>query len=179
MQLNQWPLICLSLVTLLQWVSTAHSQSPASALPDDSMDLYLLIGQSNMAGRGAVSDNSASSPHIMALDAEDQWVVAKDPLHFDKPAIVGVGPGLSFALEAQRLKPNGKIGLIPCAVGGSPLSTWKPGGYHESTDTHPYDDAIRRARIAMKSGQLKGVLWHQGESDSKAGLAKRENCESQ
>ena len=33
------------------------------------------------------------------------------------------------------------------------------------------DESIKRARIALKSGTLKGILWHQGESDSKDGPA--------
>jgi hypothetical protein len=35
-----------------------------------------------------------------------------------------------------------------------------------ATKTTPYDTAIRRAKIAMQDGTLKGILWHQGESDS-------------
>src|SRR4028119_1665926 len=35
-----------------------------------------------------------------------------------------------------------------------------------STKTHPYDDAISRLSVAMKDGVVKGVIWHQGESDS-------------
>ena len=58
---------------------------------------------------------------------------------------------------------NIKIGLIPCAVGGSPISAWEPGA--ELIGFHPYDDAVARAKIAMKTGVLKGILWHQGEGD--------------
>ena len=59
-----------------------------------------------------------------------------------------------------------RIGLIPCAVGGSPISTWQPDGYWQQTDSHPYDDAIARTQLAQQSGVLEGILWHQGESDS-------------
>jgi hypothetical protein len=58
------------------------------------------------------------------------------------------------------------VGLIPCAAGGSPISMWKPGTYFAHTDSYPYDDAVARTEIAMKYGLLKGILWHQGESDS-------------
>ena len=77
------------------------------------------------------------------------------------------------ALEGKSPKANPEIvvGLIPCAVGGSPISTWEPGQYYPVTKSHPYDDALRRARAALKSGTLKGILWHQGESDSKPELA--------
>jgi hypothetical protein len=51
------------------------------------------------------------------------------------------------------------IGLIPCAVGGTPLERWMKGG-------DLYEQALKRARLAMKNGVLKGILWHQGEADS-------------
>ena len=51
------------------------------------------------------------------------------------------------------------IGLIPCAVGGTPLSRWQKGG-------DLYADAVGRAKLAMEVGTLKGVIWHQGENDA-------------
>src|SRR5690606_37078402 len=39
--------------------------------------------------------------------------------------------------------------------------------------TRPYDDAVERARAAMRDGTLKAVLWHQGESDSNEAAAPR------
>ncbi|MCA9191589.1 MAG: exo-alpha-sialidase, partial [Planctomycetales bacterium] len=58
------------------------------------------------------------------------------------------------------------VGLVPCAVGGSPISSWQPGGFHEQTHSHPYDDMLARMSVALQAGELKGILWHQGESDS-------------
>jgi len=133
--------------------------------------LFLLIGQSNMAGRGVVAEADQSvHPNIMTLNREDQWVSAVDPIHFDKP-IAGVGPGRSFALAVSANNPSITIGLIPGAVGGSPISSWEPGALDEATHTHPYDDALRRAKKAMEAGTLKAILWHQGESDSNEALA--------
>lgn len=136
---------------------------------DKAMDLYLLIGQSNMAGRGAIDEQSKSvSETIFMLDKNNNWVVAKDPLHFDKP-YAGVGPGLSFAHAMLEGKKNTQIGLIPCAWGGSPIKVWSPGAKY--FENFPYDEAIARAKIAMQKGQLKGILWHQGESDNDASKA--------
>ncbi len=59
-----------------------------------------------------------------------------------------------------------KIGLIPCAVGGTSINVWKPSGYDEATKTHPYDDMMKRLEYALKYGSLKGVIWLQGEADS-------------
>lgn len=56
--------------------------------------------------------------------------------------------------------------MIPCAVGGTSIDVWEPGGYDKATKTHPYDDMLLRLKEALKSGKLKGILWLQGESDS-------------
>jgi hypothetical protein len=138
----------------------------AEMVQDKDFHLYLLIGQSNMAGRGEVgSQDKEVHPRVFTLDREREWVPAADPVHFDKP-IAGVGPGLTFGKTMADRDPSVRIGLIPCAAGGSPITVWKHGGYWEQTKSKPYDDAIERAKIAMKHGVLKGILWHQGESDS-------------
>ena len=130
--------------------------------------LYILAGQSNMAGRGKVEEQDTQPhPRVFALNKEGQWQPAAEPLHFDKPNIVGVGPGFAFGKAMAEYKKDVRIGLIPCAAGGSPISSWTEGGYHSQTKSHPYDDALRRARIAVQSGVIKGIIWHQGESDSK------------
>lgn len=135
------------------------------------MHLFLLAGQSNMAGRGVVDEKSNSAhPGIFSLTKEGKWLPARDPLHFDKPS-AGVGPGKAFAEALMGKNASIQIGLVPSAVGGSPISSWAPGAYYEVTASYPYDDAIRRARVAMQNGELKAILWHQGEADSKAALA--------
>jgi hypothetical protein len=105
-------------------------------------------------------------PRVFALNHSNKWVPAAEPLHFDKPQYVGVGPGLAFGKALAKADPNVTIGLIPCAVGGSPISVWKQQVYYQQTGVYPYNDAIKRCRIAMQRGALKGILWHQGESDS-------------
>lgn len=159
------------LILAVLFPSLAISQEATPPAKED-FHLFLLVGQSNMAGRGVVTPGDRKpNPRILMLDKDGRWLPAVDPMHFDKPAMVGVGPGRSFGLEIATARPGVTIGLIPCAVGGSPIDTWKPGAYDEPTKTHPWDDAMKRARAALKSGTLKGILWHQGESDSKPELA--------
>lgn len=145
----------------------------AAALPDkESFHLFLLVGQSNMAGRGVLDEAAKTAhPRVLMFDKKGEWQPAVDPLHFDKPSIVGVGPGRAFANAVAEANPEITVGLIPCAVGGSPISAWQTGAYYKPTKSHPWDDALIRARGALKDGQLKGILWHQGESDSKPELA--------
>ena len=134
--------------------------------PQEQFHLFLLAGQSNMAGRGEVeAQDRVVHPRVLTFTREGTWVPAVDPIHFDKPS-AGVGLGRSFGLALAARDSSITIGLIPAAVGGSPIGAWEPGGRHEQTGNYPYDEAIRRARRAMQDGSLKGILWHQGESDS-------------
>jgi hypothetical protein len=134
--------------------------------------LFLLAGQSNMAGRGTVEEQDlVVHPRVFALDKEGNWKPAVAPMHFDK-SVAGVGLGKSFAVALAERDDSVFIGLIPVAHGGSPIESWEVGGYHEQTNGHPYDDAVKRARKAKKDGVLKGILWHQGESDSRPERAK-------
>lgn len=120
-----------------------------------------------MVGRDT-RDMDTNTPHILALNADGKWVVAKDPLHFQDGRIPpGVGPGMSFAHEMLNANPNVTIGLVPCAVGGTPLRRWVKGG-------DLYERAVSRAKLAAPSGVIKGVLWHQGESDT----AKEQNADT-
>lgn len=123
------------------------------------MDLFLLIGQSNMAGRGVIEEqDKVPHPRVFTLTKEETWAPAVEPIHFDRPDRLGTGLGRSFAKTLADLAPGKKIGLIPAAMGGSALDEWKPGG-------KLYTDAVRRAKVAMKNGRLRGILWHQGEAD--------------
>lgn len=152
----------------LAWSQTTNQvELPVKA----NFHLFLLAGQSNMAGRGDV-DAEDKQPHarVLMLAQDGTWKPAVDPIHYDKPS-AGVGPGRTFGIALAEADTNITIGLIPTACGGSPISTWGPGAYFNDTKSHPYDDSISRAKLAMKDGTLCGILWHQGESDWTEALA--------
>jgi hypothetical protein len=104
--------------------------------------VFILAGQSNMAGRGAVPDTAdASAADASAADAQircfaqrgDVWQTAVDPLHADKPSKAGVGPGLPFARELRRRLlaaglADASVLLVPCAWGGTAIRHWLLGG---------------------------------------------------
>jgi len=122
--------------------------------------LFLLIGQSNMAGRGKLTPEDVQPlPGVRSLNATGEWTAAVDPLHADKPELVGVGPGRSFARTLRQETPHREIGLIPCAVGATSLAQWQPGG-------ELFENAVTRTHRAMADGLLEGMLWHQGEGDA-------------
>jgi hypothetical protein len=147
----------------------AEAETARVRLPERArVHLFLLVGQSNMAGRGDIEPADREPiANVVALDATGEWVPAIEPLHWDKPS-AGVGLGRAFAAEYANAHPGITVGLIPAACGGSPIASWAPGKYFEETKSHPYDDALARARHAMASGSLQGILWHQGESDRSA-----------
>ena len=175
-------LLTLFLFTLAGFGFAAEPRTPVDIgkLPDgiERIDLFLLMGQSNMKGRGEVPPDQKENPRIvMMLMKGDQWVVARDPLHtaiqkdsIDGSGNAGVGPGLPFAQAVAAHESNVMVGLIPCAAGGSKVSQWQKG-----VPRSLYDEAIERAKTALKQGaagkiRICGVLWLQGESDTKEEL---------
>ena len=126
------------------------------------------MGQSNMAGRGYLTaeNKTIGDPRVQVFTELLTWKEAHNPLHFDKPTAVGVGPGLSFGIAMADANSWAQIGLVPTAVGGTSINSWTPGGNDKSTGKFPYDDAVKRIKEAMKYGVVKGIIWHQGESDS-------------
>lgn len=150
----------LTLVLSLFAVSRVTADEPVKLPEPSKVHLYLLIGQSNMAGRGKVEpSDKVPHPRVFMFTKEQTWAPAVDPLHFDKPNIAGVGLGSSFGRAMADAHPDVVIGLIPCAVGGTPLQRWQKGG-------DLYAQALVRLKAALPSGTLKGILWHQGEGDS-------------
>ena len=63
---------------------------------DNQLSIFLLIGQSNMAGRGRLEEVSALQDPQIFMFRDGRWIVAEEPLHTDKPDIAGVGLGMSF-----------------------------------------------------------------------------------
>ncbi len=88
--------------------------------------LFLLLGQSNMSGRGKFGEvEPIENPNVFMFRG-GKWMTAEEPLHTDGNG--GVGLAMSFADELLKQNPSMKIGFVPCAVGGSLLSRWVKGG---------------------------------------------------
>ena len=122
------------------------------------MKSILLIGQSNMAGRGFIDDVSPIYNEHIKMLRNGRWQMMAEPLNFDRH-ISGIGPAASFAQAWTEDYPGESIGLIACAEGGSSIDEWTIDGL---LTRH----AISEAKFAMESSEIIGVLWHQGESDS-------------
>jgi len=130
------------------------------------LHIYLLIGQSNMAGRAPFTDPEAAViPRCSLLNKEGKWEPAKNPLNRYSTIRKGLGmqkmnPGYGFAKTMLEKDKTVSIGLVVNAKGGTSIRLWAKGSKF-------YKDALKRTKLAMETGVLKGVLWHQGESDAK------------
>ena len=127
--------------------------------------VYLLIGQSNMAGRAPIpEDQSGIINRCYLLNNKDEWEPATNPLNRYSTIrkdinMQKLNPGYGFSLGMLEHYKDITLGLVVNARGGTKIEQWEKG-------TEYYDEAIRRVKTAQKSGTLKGILWHQGEGNS-------------
>ncbi len=134
-------------------------------------DVYILAGQSNMSGRGALADLAAAERGadraILLYGNDGRWRPAQEPVDgaegqrdaVSADARAGVGPGLFFA-RALPQRRGRRIALVPCAKGGSAMAQWTPGGGRDTL----YGSCLARVREA--GGRVAGMLWYQGETDA-------------
>ena len=133
----------------------------------DSLWVFVLAGQSNMSGRGALEAvDTLTDQRILMLDSQMHWVSAREPLHgFYEPGRAGTGSGFAFAKALLPQLPKGvKIGLVPTAIGGSSINRWL--GDSLFRQQYLATNFKKRTKEAMKVGTIKAILWHQGESNS-------------
>lgn len=128
------------------------------------MKSVLLLGQSNMAGRGFIGDVPAIVNENVTMLRNGKWQMMCEPINYDRP-VAGVGLSASFADAWTRDNLGQKLGLIPCAEGGSSLDDW-------TIDGVLFRNAVAQAKLALESSELVAILWHQGEADSMNGSSK-------
>jgi Carbohydrate esterase, sialic acid-specific acetylesterase len=128
--------------------------------------VFILAGQSNMAGRGLVEPaDTIPNKRILTINKCGELIIAKEPLHFYEPLLTGLDCGLSFAKAVLKKAPSDvSILLLPVAVGGSSIIQWINDSIHRSVKL--YSNYLEKVAIANKYGAVKAILWHQGESDA-------------
>lgn len=143
----------------------------ANAVEREDFDVYLMIGQSNMAGRGELEaqDTTEYVEGVYLLDTDGNPVKAKSP--FNRYSTIrkdiglqGYSPANNFS-KLMHSRSGRKILIVSNARGGSSIDHWLPGDKHRFLD-----EAVRRTRQAMQYGKLKGIAWHQGESNIQKGI---------
>ena len=116
----------------------------------------LIIGQSNMSGRGFMDEVSPIINDKLYVLRNGRWQNMYVPVNPDRP-MAGINLAESFAdLYADEHKVD--VGIIPCADGGTSLEQWQVGGLL-------FDHACYMAELASRTSTIAAVLWHQGESD--------------
>jgi len=127
--------------------------------------VFILAGQSNMAGRGLVEPkDTISNQRILTINKDNQIVFAKEPLHFYEPSMTGLDCGLSFAKKLIEKFPDSiSILIIPTAVGGTSISQWIGDSLFRNVQL--LSNFKEKVEFGNKHGIIKAILWHQGEND--------------
>lgn len=123
------------------------------------MKAFLMLGQSNMAGRGVIGTVPPIKNDKCFMLRNGRWQLMGEPVNPDRwwSTFDGISLAPSFA-DAYANYFNEEVGLIPCADGGTSIVEWQPGELL-------YDHAIAQAKLAQRTSEIIGILWHQGEND--------------
>lgn len=157
--------IALALAAVL--LSGIAPQAAAKKKAPAGYDVYLLIGQSNMAGRGKLlpKDFKEKFKDIYLLNEEGVPVLASQP--FNQYSSIRkdmkmqqMNPGYGFAKKMRKYNKKRPILLVCNPRGGTSILEWAPGKNY-------FTEAVRRCKQGMAYGELKGILWHQGCADSR------------
>jgi SagB-type dehydrogenase family enzyme len=144
--------------------------------PRVSFDVYLCIGQSNMAGDDAILEEQDKHviPNTLLFNGEN-WESAQ-PWYYKNIETRGlnrynnvdtefigngsfINPAFYFAHHMQAAAPGRTIGIISNARSWSSIDEWRKGEFC-------YNQTVLMTKAALQQGGiLRGILWHQGESD--------------
>ncbi len=156
---------------------------------DPDFYVFLCFGQSNMEGHARIEaqDTVGVSPRFQVLSAVDcpdlgrtkgNWYTAVPPL---ARCHTGLTPADYFGRTLVTALPeNIRIGVINVAVGGCKIELFDKNGYEsyvktapgwmlnmiKEYDGNPYGRLVEMGKIAQKVGVIKGILLHQGESNT-------------
>jgi enterochelin esterase-like enzyme/lysophospholipase L1-like esterase len=179
----------ISTILLGVFAMTAHAQKP-----DPNFYIFLCFGQSNMEGaaRPEAQDLKSPGPRFLWMPAVDypatetlperkmgEWYEAIPPLC--RPN-TGLTPADWFGRTlVASLPENIKIGVIHVAIGGIDIKGFLPDsidnyvktkapnwmkGMLAAYDNNPYERLVTLAKKAQKDGVIKGILMHQGETNT-------------
>ena len=128
--------------------------------------VFIMAGQSNMAGLARIAaPDTITNSRIFSINEFDELIIAKEPIHFYDPTLSALDCGLSFGHTIIANTPeNIDVLLIPTAIGGSNISQWI--NDETTRDVKLLTNFSEKVDVAKQLGEIKGILWHQGESDA-------------
>lgn len=165
--------------------------STASAAPDPNFHIYLAFGQSNMEGQGDIGSQDKSVDErfqlLWSADAgscnqgasKGKWIKAVPPLAHCQGAKLGPADYFGRTM-VEKTDPQIKVGIIVVAIAGCSIQLFDKDGYanyarsQQSWMTqrintyggNPYGRMIEMAKKAQEEGVIKGIIFHQGETDA-------------
>ncbi len=177
------------LLLIFAFVFVTIQGSFAQDKPDPNFFIYLCFGQSNMeaGARPEEQDKEPLTERFMMLAAVDNprmerrmgnWYIANPPINRPEN---NMGPVDWFGRTmVANLPEQIRVGVINVSVAGAKIELWEEDSYKSYLDSaetwmqnickqydgNPYKRWIEMAKIAQKSGVIKGILLHQGESNS-------------
>lgn len=162
----------------------------AHAAPDPNFHIYLAFGQSNMEGQGDVgSQDKTVDERFQVLWAANngscsgktkgKWATAVPPLAHCQGAKLGPTDYFGRTMVEKTVSKI-KVGVIVVAVAGCSIQLFDKDGYanyarsQQSWMTqrineyggNPYGRLIEMAKKAQEDGVIKGIIFHQGETDA-------------
>lgn len=151
--------------------ATLHAADPVKLPPGvdkGKFHLFLFVGQSNMAGRAELEQQDKGVVEgVWLFNDKGQWEAAEPPLNryskLRKMIPSRLNPALGFVKAYRKKFPGVQVGVVCSAQGGSSIEEWEKG-----RDQPPmlYAEAVRVTTLALTGGgELKGICWHQGESN--------------
>lgn len=157
-------------------LSCAQVRNVTGRSAANTLDVFLLIGQSNMVGVAPIGDlDTISLKDVYLFNDKAQWEPARN-LSWNgmnrystvkRRPIQLFGPAYSFGRKLSDYTDR-KIGLVVNARGATRVEWWQK-GYSGDRDFDLYEEAVARTKAALASqpgARLKGILWHQGEADN-------------
>lgn len=162
---------CLFFVTI-----AGIAQDKTHKVKDLPADIFLLIGQSNMAGVGPIGSlDTITLKNAYLFNDKNEWENVKSTetestnrySSVKKASKQKLSPGYTFA-KKMAFYTGKAIGIVSNARGGTTISWWQK-GYEGENDFNLYEEAVARAKAALAAtpgAKIKGIIWHQGEGDN-------------
>lgn len=176
MKVNSLKLTCLFLLLLSAYSFKSESLQQDQNPMNKEMDIFLLIGQSNMQGVAPIGSlDTLALKNVYLFNDKNKWEPARNlPDNgmnrystVTRRPIVLFGPAYTFGRKIQRYSQR-TIGIVSNARGATRIGWWQK-GYSGDNDFDLYEEAVARAKAALAANpgaKIKGVLWHQGEGDN-------------
>ena len=180
-------------MTIKKIILAACAASVVYAAPDPNFHIYLAFGQSNMEGQGNIEnqDKTVDERFQILWSADNgscsgktkgQWAKATPPLAHCNNAKLGPTDYFGRTM-VEKTDSQIKVGVVVVAVAGCSIKLFDKDNYKSYISTatatqswmtgyinqyggNPYGRLIEMAKKAQEDGVIKGIIFHQGETDA-------------